>query len=278
MALTALCSWSGAPGVTTATLALALRWPGPVIAAECDPRGGQILAGYAQGRIPAGRGLTQLAQTGALSEQLVGLDDSGTRWLLPGLDHPGESDTVNWTWLSELLTAAGHPEAPTPAEVLADCGRLHPADGSTELLRRAHLAVLVVTASPPTLFAAHRAVPLLREQLGHDRLVALVTGTGPHRHPISEIERFFAGVGLPVAAHLRLDPPAAAVLSEGAPTGRGWTRSPLMRDAAEAGERLRHYTRAHGPSPVAPSGHDHQPDPAPRRQPAVIPDREGTWR
>ena len=42
--LIALCSAKGAPGVTTSGLALALSWPRPVVLAELDPAGGDVLA------------------------------------------------------------------------------------------------------------------------------------------------------------------------------------------------------------------------------------------
>ena len=57
----ALVSAGGAPGVTTAALALALTWPSPVIVAECDPGGGDVLAGLLGGQVPARRGLTEHA-------------------------------------------------------------------------------------------------------------------------------------------------------------------------------------------------------------------------
>ena len=57
--LIALCSAKGAPGVTTSALALALSWPRPVILAELDPAGGDVLAGYGRGELSAG-GLADL--------------------------------------------------------------------------------------------------------------------------------------------------------------------------------------------------------------------------
>ena len=40
MALIAVAADKGAPGVTTASVALAAVWPRPVLLAECDPAGG----------------------------------------------------------------------------------------------------------------------------------------------------------------------------------------------------------------------------------------------
>ena len=50
MSLYALVSAGGSPGVTTTALTLSLGWPGQVILAECDPSGGDILAGLFAGR------------------------------------------------------------------------------------------------------------------------------------------------------------------------------------------------------------------------------------
>ena len=50
MAVIALTSASGSPGVTTTAVALAFLWPRPVVLVEADPTGGSaILAGYFRG-------------------------------------------------------------------------------------------------------------------------------------------------------------------------------------------------------------------------------------
>ena len=59
--LYALVSAGGSPGVTTAAITLALTWPSPVIVAECDPSGGDVLAGLLAGHVPAGPGLMEHA-------------------------------------------------------------------------------------------------------------------------------------------------------------------------------------------------------------------------
>ena len=46
MAVVALTSASGSPGVTTTAVGLALTWPRPVLLIEADPTGGSgVLAG-----------------------------------------------------------------------------------------------------------------------------------------------------------------------------------------------------------------------------------------
>src|SRR5260370_29129782 len=60
MALIAVAADKGAPGVTTASVALAAVWPRPVLLAECDPAGGDIvyrLPGAGGTRLDPRRGL-----------------------------------------------------------------------------------------------------------------------------------------------------------------------------------------------------------------------------
>ena len=99
--LIALCSAKGAPGVTTSGLALALSWPRPVVLAELDPAGGDVLAGYGRGELSAG-GLADLelaARRGGLARhldsQMLRLDPEGRARLLPAWPTPPAPDT--WT-------------------------------------------------------------------------------------------------------------------------------------------------------------------------------------
>ena len=61
MTMYSLISPGGSPGVTTTALALALTWSRPVIVAECDPGGGDVLAGLFAGHLSAPRGLLGVA-------------------------------------------------------------------------------------------------------------------------------------------------------------------------------------------------------------------------
>ena len=62
MAVVALTSASGSPGVTTTAVGLALTWPRPVLLIEADPTGGSgVLAGYFRGTREYDVGLIELA-------------------------------------------------------------------------------------------------------------------------------------------------------------------------------------------------------------------------
>jgi hypothetical protein len=62
MAVIALTSASGSPGVTTTAVGMALLWPRPLILVDADPTGGSgILAGYFRGTREYEAGLIELA-------------------------------------------------------------------------------------------------------------------------------------------------------------------------------------------------------------------------
>lgn len=74
MALVVLASASGAPGVTTTALGLAMRWPRPVVLVDADPVGGSpVLAGLFQGAVAHPDAMVQLVlaqREGRLGEAL----------------------------------------------------------------------------------------------------------------------------------------------------------------------------------------------------------------
>ena len=62
MALIAVAADKGAPGVTTTSVALAAVWPRPVLLAECDPAGGDLVY-----RLPSADGTRLDPRRGLLS-------------------------------------------------------------------------------------------------------------------------------------------------------------------------------------------------------------------
>lgn len=244
--LIAMCSAKGSPGVTTAGLAFCLSWSRRSILAECDPRGGDVLAGFLQGRIKADRGLEKLAVADLrdrLAEdfwhQLIDLDaPRGERLLLPGLTDPARSSTLVHVWERLAAYMAGL-EAGDPAyDVLADCGRLGTVNGPMPLIHRADLLLLVARSTLPSLSAAAVAATALRNELaeygsGADALALLVITDGVYRpgEITSGIAEGFPALHLPVAAVLPEDTHAANALNR---RGEWPRRSRLQHAAAEA--------------------------------------------
>lgn len=238
MTVYALVSAGGSPGVTTSALALALSWPRPVMLAETDPSGGDVLAGFFAGHLPGDRGLLQVAYeatsveaaAAAVADQLVALDEAGRRTLLPGLADPRHAGTLRTTW--HLLATA---LAAQPVDVLADCGRFDGGPGQEQVLGSATKTVMVLR---PTLRQAAAARPRI-EMLSRfwsgrtGRLSMLVTGAGP-----LAAKEISAALSMPVLGALPEDRAAALVLSDGADGRRGLARSPLLRAARAAASVL----------------------------------------
>jgi hypothetical protein len=236
----ALVSPGGSPGVTTAALALAVGWPGRVIVAECDPAGGDVLAGTLAGHASVKFGLMEhaieagrdpLAAAQSLAAQLVPLDQDGTRLLLPGLTDPRQATGLAAAWpaIASTLTAQS-------CDVIADCGRLGPGVGQPHAVLAAASAVALVLR--PTLrqvWAARPRIEMLAQLLGGVGRVALIV-TGAGSHPPREV----AGLlGVPLAAVLPPDAPSAAVLSDGARRHRHFKSGPLLAAARPAAQALR---------------------------------------
>jgi hypothetical protein len=248
MAVFALLSAGGSPGVTTAALALSLSWPAQVIIAECDPSGGDILAGLLSGHLPAAAGLLPLAlEAGAGAEvpadtlwrQLVELDEEHSRLLLAGISDPRQSAALQSSlpWIAEALQGLR-------ADVLADCGRLDALSAVRPVLSAAALAVLVLQ---PTLRQVSRAIPrveMLVNLMGPGRVVLLPVGAGA-----ASSRELGQSLGVPVVGQLPHDPKTAAVLSDGLGRRRRLGERPLIRSAAAVGRGVRAAAASAGPLP-----------------------------
>jgi hypothetical protein len=239
--LYALVSAGGAPGVTTAALALALAWPGPAIVAECDPSGGDILAGLLAGQVPAKRGITEhaiaaggneAAATAGLRSFLVPLDEDRTRMVLPGLTDPRQAAGLAPSWPSVAATLAAQ-----PGDVIADCGRLDAGFAQPQaVLAAARTIALVLRPTLRQVWSARPRVDMLRQLAGGDRLALLLTGPGTH-----SVREVAHALELPVAAVLPDDARSAALLSDGLGTHRQLMSGALLRAAGVAGRALRDH-------------------------------------
>jgi hypothetical protein len=152
MALIVIAADKGAPGVTTTALALAAVWPRPVLLAECDPAGGDLVY-----RFPAAdgsaldprRGLMTLAvaarrglQTRQLWEHTQKL--SGGLDVLTGVINAEQGASLGALWgpLGDLFAAL------SGGDVIADCGRLGAGGQPYDLLARAGAVLLVTRPNP----------------------------------------------------------------------------------------------------------------------------------
>jgi hypothetical protein len=264
MAMYALVSPGGSPGVTTTALALALTWPRPIVVAECDPAGGSILAGLFAGHLSAPRGLLGVALdagrgAGAvasdLSEHLASLDDSGNKMFLAGINDPRQAPGLTPSW--PVIAAA---LASQRADVIADCGRLDAGHGQpASVLTQATAVVMVMRPSLRHIAAARPRIDLALSLIGGTgRLGVLLIGERgrrDHSHAAGEIAK---ALGVPVIGTLPMDAKTAAVLSDGVGRRSGLSSRPLMRAARTVGQSMS-QAAARAPVPVVVSPATGQP-------------------
>lgn len=246
MALIALTSAKGSPGVSTAALAFTLTWKSQMIMAECDPAGGDILAGYLGGvTLPADRGLLQLAMADSrnnLAEefwgQLIDLDSPRRkRLVLPGINNVSQGMSLQPTWPRLAAFFAGLEHGQPGYDVIADCGRLATTHAPWPVYQRADL--ILVALRPTSLRSVAPAWPALGEIRGHlieadlpvDSIAILLIGEGGYRR--KDIEQ---RLQCPVIAQLPDDPKSAAAL---AGVGRWKAGRDLLRNAASVESAVR---------------------------------------
>ena len=222
----------------------------PVIVAECDPSGGDILAGLLSGHVPAGHGLMEYAieagrsggaATASLRAQLISLDDDRTRLVLPGLTDPRQAAGLASAWPAVAAALAAQ-----PADVIADCGRLDAGPGQPlAVLSAARTVAIVLRPTLRQVWSARPRVEMLRELLGDTARLRLLL-TGPGTRSAREVAH---ALSVPVAAVLPADSRTASLLSDGLGGQRQLGSGPLMRAARAAGRALRdHATMSEQPA------------------------------
>lgn len=260
MALIALAADKGAPGVTTAAVALGAVWPRPVLVAECDQAGGDLVY-----RLPAdpatsdgsamlnpSRGLLSLAATarrGLRPDQIAehcqrlvgGLD------VLVGITSAEQAQGMTWLWSPLARAFRGLGEV----DVLADCGRLGAGSPLNDLLREADMVVLFTRATLEQVAHLRERVTALTGELRGGPPVGVVVLADPRdfRASIAEVDRVLTGTrqrmeargGTPpapvsVLGGLALDPKGAELLS--GQWGGRLDRTLLVRSAREVASAL----------------------------------------
>ncbi len=235
MAIVALTSANGSPGVTTTALGMTMTWPRPVLLLEADTVGSSsVLAGYFRGGVMHDVGLVDLAMDHHDGDLLTNVYRSsialpgGNARIVPGLTSPIQARTVVQAW--EQIAAAMHSLDQQGTDVLIDAGRLGTIGGPTPLLHAADEVIVVTRSTLPVIAALRACTPGLGEDLrdngqGSDVLSLLVVGQG---RPYSAKDISDA-VGVPTLAVMAFDPPGAEVLAYGATPPKRYQSSGFVR-------------------------------------------------
>lgn len=246
----ALTSASGAPGVSTTALGLALQRQQTThtLLVEADPVGSSpTIAGFLRSEVVHDRSLKNLINAQrhgdlrpAFPTQALVLPDTQVS-VLPGLIHAGQAAAMRSTWapLGESLTRFSEQHGQT---IVVDAGRMGHEDGPVELLRRADLIGVVVRPTLPKIAAVKSAlVPLMRDLATHKaraRIGLLVIGSGfefgADTYTAGEIAKAVSdnlGTTIELIATLPDLPREARALSEGVPMSRWRPRRLLYQRA-----------------------------------------------
>lgn len=253
MAVIALCSASGSPGVTTTALGLAVAWPRPVLLVEADPVGGSaILAGWFQGARDHDTGLLDVAfaaePVGEVLDR-VAVPIGDTVQFVPGARSHIEARELHGLWrpLAEALAGLDA----TGRDVIVDTGRLGMAESPQVLLERADLTLLVTRSDLPAV-AATRSHADLVVRTSPWRRAGLVA-VGPGRPYSARGAAKF--LGLPLAGSIPMSPQDAAVYSQGATPRRRFRKGTFVR-ALHTMARTLHDQVSTGAPPTPPTPTD----------------------
>lgn len=229
MAVIALASASGSPGVTTTAVGLSLLWPRPVLLVEADPTGGSgLLAGYFRGTREYEAGLIELALTSSsvpdglaeVSQRIAGTNVS----FVAGTRSHTQAPALRELWLP-LSDALADLEL-AGQDVIVDAGRLGLVGSPEPLMARADLTLIVTRTSLPALSAVRSwADSVHRGTFDWQQPGVVVVGDG-QPYGAREAGRV---LNMPVVATLPEDPESAAVFSRGAQPPKRFDTGPLAR-------------------------------------------------
>ncbi|MGZ6583121.1 MAG: hypothetical protein ACXVHX_02080 [Solirubrobacteraceae bacterium] len=237
MAVVALCSASGSPGVTTTAVALALNWPRPVLLLEADPTGGAgILTGVLGGAVEYDTGLIELA--------LSPLDVADAlrdvvRPLAPDVDYvAGIRNHHQAGAMRDLWEPLGRALADLDTQgqdVIIDAGRLGLSGSPIPLLDNADLTLLLTRTHLPALSAARSWAEAVRDPAtGWRHAGVMLIGDG-QPYKAREVAKV---LGLPVVTDLYDDPTPAAVYHRGTEPDRRFASGRFFRSVTSAIEAI----------------------------------------
>ena len=285
MALIVIAADKGAPGVTTTALALAAVWPRPVLLAECDPSGGDLVYRFPAahgGSLDPRRGLVTLAvaarrglQPGQLWEHTQKM--AGGLDVLTGVTNAEQGAGLGTLWgpLGGLFAAM------SGGDVIADCGRLGADGPQYDLVAQAAVVLLVTRPNAGDVIrlrdraAAVAAAANARGRRGFTSAVAVIADQRNLRATAAEVSQALAQGDVPAGLVGGIaDDPKGAELLRGAWGGR-LDKTLLIRTARETAQQMAASLPAarddEGPQPPPPQPPPPKPPPSQQPQPQYPP-------
>ncbi len=233
MAVIALCSASGSPGVTTSAIGLAMCWSRPVLLVEADPSGSSgILAGFFGGTHEYEAGLVELSYSpleisDALRDVVRPL--AGNVSFIAGTRSHTQAVGLRDLW-GRLSTALENLES-TGQDVIVDAGRLGLPGSPEALISLSDLTLLVSRTHLPALMGARSWAEQLKGAASSwQQPGMLLVGEG-QPYNAREVTKV---LGLSVIASISDDAASAAVYHRAASPHRKFATSPFIRSLRAA--------------------------------------------
>lgn len=238
MAVIALTSASGSPGVTTTAVALTFLWPRPVVLVEADPTGGSaILAGYFRGTREYDAGIVELALSAlspadALREAIRLVPDTHVS-LLAGTRSRTQAAALRDVW-APLAETLGQLDE-NGQDVVIDAGRLGLSESPEPLMDAADLTLLLTRTNLPALSAARTWVDAIARPAGDLRQAGILLIGEGQPYGAAEVSSV---VGQPVVAGLVDDAEGAAVFHRGSQQPKHFDTAQYVRSVRASIEAI----------------------------------------
>jgi hypothetical protein len=246
MALVALGSAKGSPGVSVTAAALSAMWPRRCVVADLDPLGSDVALRYRgpdDHPLDTETGLLSLAVAvrrgehtsveGHLQTTATGMET------LVGVSSPSQVTGLGATWPHVASSLRGLPDA----DVLADCGRIAPGTPTLPVIERADALVMVTRSTLEEVAHLRERLTGLQDtlRLGHldgTPVGVIVVADARDGQSPGDTEQLLRSSGLPVVSLglVALDERAATVIRTG--SGRSIRRSLLARSLTDVSARL----------------------------------------
>lgn len=236
MSVICFASVRGAPGATTAALAVA-SWIDQSVLVEADPDGGILALRYGLGREP---GLVTLAASQTLEQDGLLAHAQVLPGGTPVVVAPESSERATHIWRAAGGRLTSLLADPTLGHLIVDIGRAGPSSPAIPLIGRADIVVLVARpVAEEVIPAAERAIALARDI---ENVGIVLVGERPYTAADVRDQ-----LEVPVLGTIAHDPKGALALN-GARSVGPRHRSPLMRTARVLAADLVARTSEHQPS------------------------------
>lgn len=246
MALISFVSAKGSPGVSTAIIGLAARWPGDVVVADLDPIGGDVGTRERDAddnALDEQRGLVSLGAAVRAGDEVDLADHlQQTRDgvdVLVGATGPRQAQSLGPAWPHLQRTLRSH-----PGDVLVDAGRFIPGSPAGPVVENSDAVIFLVRSEIAAVAHLRDRLATVREpwalgRAGATRVGVIVVGDPRDQRSVDDIGRLLAASELDVTMLGTIADDARAVRRGPASSSRVVLRSLFARSLVDLVPRVR---------------------------------------